>query len=125
MHNLILGKRNAGAQQRILSASALLAEHFEIDPALVTSLKVQEKDPLVRAMKEREAVAALLDEISLKLGLQKPAKEVQAEDATQPAVTPETGEGLPAPVLEGESAGANDEKPKRRRGKKSDGEQEA
>jgi hypothetical protein len=106
MHNLILGKRNAGAMQRILTTSKLLAEKFQIDPALASSLKVQEKDPLVRALKEREAVANLLDAIASEMGLIKPESnedpaEVPASvPGDDPLTTAETGEGLPAPVLD-------------------------
>jgi hypothetical protein len=91
MHNIILGKRNATAQARILSTSAVLASHFGVDPVVVTSLTVQEKDPLVKAMKEREAVADLLDGIALNLALIEPTAEL--------IVTAETGEGLPEPVV--------------------------
>ena len=82
MHTLILGKRNAGAMQRILTTSKLLAEHYKIDPALASALKVQEKDAIVRAMKEREAVADLLDSIALKLKL----ITVEASEVSEPVV---------------------------------------
>ena len=100
MHNLILGKRNAGAMERILTTSKLLAEHFKIDPALASALKVQEKDPIVRAMKEREAVADLLDSIGLELGLIK-GEVAEGSDVPEGA---EVGEGLPEPVIDGASA---------------------
>lgn len=115
MHNLILGKRNAGAMQRILTTSKLLAEHFEIDPALASALKVQEKDPIVRAMKEREGVADLLDAIASEIGLIKPdsnetSVEVPAsvlpltttvvDEGVVEATEGDTGEGLPEPVIE-------------------------
>ena len=97
MHNLILGKRNAGAMERILTTSKLLAEHYKIDPALASALKVQEKDPIVRAMKEREAVADLLDSIALKLKLIK----VEAPEVSEPVVEgAEVGDGLPEPIVE-------------------------
>jgi hypothetical protein len=103
MHNLILGKRNAGAMERILKTSKLLAEHFKIDPALASALKVQEKDPIVRAMKEREAVADLLDVIGSELGLIK--DEVPAVSATVPdGADASRGDGLPEPVVEGAPA---------------------
>ena len=108
MHNLILGKRNSGAQARILSTSALLAAHFDIDPVLVSSLKVQEKDAIVRAMKEREAVSDLLDAVAIKLNLIQPAPDPvpSAENETFAGVVTdetgdgETGDGLPEPVFE-------------------------
>ena len=103
MHSLILGERNANAQQRILVDAGLLAAHFKIDPTLATALKVQEKDPVIRAMKEREAIANLLDGIAVELGLLKPTPAETGEEVPpqgEPAVTAETGEGLPEPVLE-------------------------
>lgn len=95
MHNMILGKRNAGAQARILESSGLIAAHFKIDAALVAGLKVQEKDPIVKAMKEREGVADLLNAIALTLGL-----AASAPATEEVSVTAETGEGLPAPVVD-------------------------
>jgi len=110
MHNLILGKRNAGAMQRILTTSKLLAERYKIDPALASALKVQEKDPIVRAMKEREAVADLLDSIALKLKLIK----VEAPEVSEPVVEgAEVGDGLPEPIVEGAPAKVK----KKKRGK--------
>jgi len=129
MHNLILGKRNAGAMQRILTTSKLLAEYFEIDPALASALKVQENDPIVRAMKEREGVADLLDAIASEIGLIKPDSNetsvevpasvlpltttvvdeafidagkglVEAGEGLVEAGEGDTGEGLPEPVIE-------------------------
>jgi len=122
MHNLILGKRNAGAMQRILTTSKLLAEYFEIDPALASALKVQENDPIVRAMKEREGVADLLDAIASEIGLIKPDSNetsVEVPASVLPVTTTvvdeafldageglvdagegDTGEGLPEPVVE-------------------------
>jgi len=93
MHNLILGKRNAGAMQRILTTSKLLAEHYKIDPALASALKVQEKDPIVRAMKEREAVADLLDSIALELGLIKGEVVEVSEVSDVPEVSDAPADG--------------------------------
>ena len=114
MHNLILGQRNAIAMDRIVSASERLAAYFEIDPALASGLKVQEKDPLIRAMKEREAVADLLEAIQAEvIPTTKWSEPAPLADPEEPApqdgvdlvpegVTVETGEGLPAPVLDDE-----------------------
>ncbi len=102
MHNIILGKRNATAQARILSVATVLAAHFNVGPEKVGALTVQEKDPLVKAMKEREAVADLLDGIALNLGLIAPSVTGDAELTSVDSVTGETGEtgeGLPEPVL--------------------------
>ena len=99
MHTLILGKRNSIAQSRILNSSALLAQHFGIDAVLVSALTVQEKDAVVKAMKEREAVANLLDAIAINVGvLIKPA-DVELE-----SVSAVTAEDLPEPVIEEDAA---------------------
>ena len=94
MHTLILGKRNSIAQSRILNSSALLAQHFGIDAALVSALTVQEKDAVVKAMKEREAVANLLEAIAMNIGVLKPAN-VELE-----SVSAVTADDLPEPVIE-------------------------
>ena len=112
MHNLILGKRNAGAMQRILTTSKLLAEHYKIDPALASALKVQEKDAIVRAMKEREAVADLLDSIALELGLIK-GEVVEVSEVSEVSEGAEVGEGLPEPREAVEGAPAEGKKIKR------------
>jgi hypothetical protein len=111
MHNLILGKRNAGAMQRILTTSKALAEYYKIDPALASALKVQEKDPIVRAMKEREAVADLLDSIGLELGLIK-VEVAEVSDVPDDADA-SRGEGLPEPREAVEGAPADGKKSKK------------
>lgn len=113
MHNMILGKRKSAAQTLIMANALLLAAHFKIDDAQVSALKVQEKDPIVKALKEQEAVALLLETITIKLGLAAPAPVEEVIPAVEDAdggltpvdaegagVTTETGEGLPAPVVE-------------------------
>lgn len=133
MHNAILGKRNLSAQQRILATSKILAAHFMIDPALVSQLKVQEKDPMVRAMKEREAAADLLEAIQMSLGLsasdpdqavsEVTVEAVAGESEVEPveSVTGETGDGLPDPVVEDEPAVVPEKKSGKPAGKKAAG----
>lgn len=99
MHNIILGKRNATAQARIISTAVVLSAHFNVDPEKVSALTVQEKDPLVKAMKEREAVADLMDGIALNLGLISPTVIGEVDLVHADSVTGETGEGLPDPVI--------------------------
>lgn len=81
MHKLILGKRNADAHARILKAVEALSEKYYGIPAdVVAALKVQEKDAEVRAMKEREAVASLLEAVALSLGIDlNPEPEAEPE----------------------------------------------
>lgn len=69
MHKLIIGKRNHSAHTRILKAAQALSDQYEIPADVVAALKVQEKDAEVRAMKEREAVASLLEAVALSLGI--------------------------------------------------------
>lgn len=92
MHKLILGKRNADAHARILKAVEALSEQFEIPDDVAAALKVQEKDAEVRAMKEREAVASLLEAVALSLGIDlnpEPEAELEAvTEVTDPAGNP-------------------------------------
>ena len=91
MHKLILGKRNHSAHTRILKAVHALSEQFEIPADVVAALKVQEKDAEVRAMKEREAVASLLEAVAESLGIDlNPEPEAEVEVVTQ-VTDPEAG----------------------------------
>lgn len=84
MHKLILGKRNHSAHTRILKAAQALSDQYEIPADVVAALKVQEKDAEVRAMKEREAVASLLEAVALSLGIDlAPQPEEVIESASQ------------------------------------------
>jgi hypothetical protein len=130
MHDLILSRRNGEAQQRLLQAAETLARYFELDPALVEALKPNTKDTAVRALKEREAVADLLEALEAGLGFlpapmpESPVTTVtdtinnQVEEAGTPGIPAETTstptepvlpEDLPAPVLD---EPAIDEEPK-------------
>lgn len=51
-------KRDADAQRRLLAAVAVLSERFGLGEQ---SLAVQAKDPLVKAMIQREKLADVLD----------------------------------------------------------------
>lgn len=88
MHNSVLSKRNHASHARMLITAQLLAEHLKIDPLKVEALTPTGKDKDVRLMRQREAVADLLDDIALSLGIDIPvpgqieeAVEVPAEDA--------------------------------------------
>lgn len=108
MHVLILSKRNGQAQTRLLETAGALAEYFELDPALVEALRQNSKDPAVRSLKEREAVADLLQALGLKIGaVQEAAPE---PEATVTAVTDES-EQVPVPFTEGVKTGSEDELP--------------
>jgi len=93
MHKLILGKRNHSAHTRILKAAHALSEKFEIPADAVAALKVQEKDAEVRAMKEREAVASLLEAVATSLGIDL-APEPEAQESAPEAGDAGDGEGV-------------------------------
>lgn len=112
MHTLILSKRNSIAQNRIKADASLLADHFQVDPALVSALAVQEKDVLVKAMKEREAVANLLSAIAVTVGV-KSADALVEETVT--AVTDEAQSEADSEPLNEEG---DDPTPKKTRSKK-------
>lgn len=103
MHNLIIGKRRAIAHLRISLVAAALAGRFGVSEEKVTALRVQEKDPVVKALKEQESIADLLEEVAQKLGI--PATPADtgegfADPVPSDEVVPaDTGEGLPEPVV--------------------------
>jgi hypothetical protein len=88
MHILILSKRNAEAQIRMIAAANRLARYFGLPADLVQALTVQEKDPQVRAMRERESVTALLETLAVQVGATPAAVELP--------VTPVTADEAPA-----------------------------
>ena len=127
MHILILSKRNAEAQNRLVRAAEALAVRLELDPGFLSGLKLAEKDKDVRELKQREGVAALLEELAYMAGaLERPTQESLTEqegadqteavtvvtdageeagdndhpEKTYPAAVP--GDELPPPVLEGD-----------------------
>lgn len=88
MHKLIIGKRNHSAHTRILKAAQALSDQYEIPADVVAALKVQEKDAEVRAMKEREAVASLLEAVALSLGIDLNPEPEAVTEVTDPAGDP-------------------------------------
>ena len=73
MHNSVLSRRNHASHARMLITAQLVAEHLKIDPLKVEALTPKGKDKDVRLMRQREAVADLLDDIALSLGIAVPA----------------------------------------------------
>jgi hypothetical protein len=109
MHVLILSKRNGEAQTRLLESAAALAEYFELDPALVEGLKQTSKDTAVRALKEREAVAGLLEALGIKVGA---IREAAPAEETVTAVTePDPNQDLATPGVPFAEGAALDELP--------------
>ena len=120
MHNSVLSKRNHASHTRMLITAQLLAEHLKIDPAKVAALTPKHKDKDVRLMHQRNAVADLLDDIAISLGIDIPvpgqielAKEAPVEDASgEPAGNqepdgdqagePASNAELPPPVVDEE-----------------------
>ncbi len=106
MHILHLSKRNGRAQERLLAAAKALAHAAEIDPALVDALSPKTKDPAVRAMMEREAVADLLEKIAITAGVMDPrdllptAEELTQDVTTVTPVEEPAPEETPAPTAE-------------------------
>lgn len=92
MHILILSKLNAQAQERLLSAADTLARYFGLPSDLVQALTVHEKDHQVRALREREATAALLEKLAIQVGA--------VSEAVDVPVTPVTVEETSAPALD-------------------------
>ncbi len=105
MHNIIIGKRRAVAQTKIALVAAALAGRFGVSEDKVTALRVQEKDPVVKTLKEQEAIADLLEDVAQKLGILPAAPADTGEGfadpipSDEPAAPADTGEGLPEPVI--------------------------
>lgn len=116
MHILNLSRRNGRAQERILAAANALARFADLDPALIEALSPHVKDSAVQAMREREAVADLLEALAIQTGIPLIDPNAPAPDAvtvvTDPTPEPvslpepsesaqaESGDTLPPPVLE-------------------------
>lgn len=107
MHIVQMARRNAEAQERILKAACELAEKNNLPDELVEALRVQGNDPPVKALKEREAVANLLEALAghpaetpaEDLRPAEPADELPAEtpvDDDHPAETPAEDAQAPA-----------------------------
>jgi hypothetical protein len=64
MHTGALAARNERAQKRMMAAAGSLAVLAGLDQRLVDALIVSDKDRDVRAMKQREAVADLLEALT-------------------------------------------------------------
>jgi hypothetical protein len=132
MHILVLSKRNAQAQKRLLRAAEALAVRLELDPGLVQALKPTDKDRDVRALKEREGAAALVETLAILAGaMEPPIEETPAEESAVTVVTETEGEDplsgvdpvdvsdvysgardeLPPPVLEGPESDGFDNRP--------------
>jgi ATP phosphoribosyltransferase regulatory subunit HisZ len=94
MHPRILAERSARAEARIVDAATTIAAELGLT-GLTLSLA---KDPAVRSLQEREAVATLLEEIAGAIAHPAEAPVSEEEPAEQPEEEPT--EELPDPVLE-------------------------
>lgn len=102
MHNSVLSKRNHASHARMLITAQLLAEHLKIDPLKVEALTPKGKDKDVRLMRQREAVADLLDDIALSLGIAVPAPGAVEVPVGEPAGESASSAELPPPVVDDE-----------------------
>lgn len=117
MHILMLSKRNADAQTRLLRSAETIARLAHLDPALVEALKKTDKDPAINELIQREAVADLLEALLASTGAtDEPEQEPHPIDEQVTVVTDESeskpdsdslpgpvaiGDELPPPVIEG------------------------
>ncbi len=67
MDQTILAQRNAIAQQRIVATAKSIAGKLDIDEKVTALESASNRDPQIRTMLQREAVADLLDVINLQL----------------------------------------------------------
>lgn len=78
----IRAAKDQRAQERIIAGALLIAERFGIDPALAEAVrKAQGRDVAVVAMKQREAIADLIDAIVV-LTEPTPAAAEDGDDAS-------------------------------------------
>ena len=97
MHPSAYGKRNGLAQQRLLLAGLMLTEALKLDPGLVEGLNVQGRDATIKALREREALADLLEAAVGQIKIQrkgaKNAKEELAPKKGQEKAAAKADEG--------------------------------
>lgn len=118
MHNSILVKRNHAAHSRTLAVASALATTLKIDPAKVSALTPQAKDKDVRLMMQREAIANLLDDIALALGVDvspsgeaEPAAEAEQTIAVGDDQSPAAGDAAPVGDDQPPAGGDDDQVP--------------
>jgi hypothetical protein len=89
MHPRVLIERGANAQARILSAAKIIAQQYH----LAALDAATDRDPQVAALKQREAIADLLEALQIKL-TEKPVEQIapipnaNVNDASQDESTP-------------------------------------
>jgi uncharacterized protein (DUF2336 family) len=89
MHPRVLAERNAKVQIRLQEAVEKLAKRFGLSPDLVASLTVFARDPEVRVLMEREAMADVLEGV-LKAAWKKPkGKSKKEPDAPEAEKAPD------------------------------------
>lgn len=64
MHPRIMAERNATAHNRLMAAAQALGERYGIDDAVNELLSVRSKDKAIKALKEREALVAVLEALA-------------------------------------------------------------
>jgi len=80
MNTTIKAQRDMAAQQRLVAAAKALAERFEqITPQVQALEEVSAKDPAMRALFEREALAGVLE--ALVASTEPKAKELKGKKA--------------------------------------------
>jgi hypothetical protein len=81
MHYLILANRTDAAHARIVEAAKQLAERFDI-PDAPNIAGIVQRDPAIKAMLEKEAIADLLESVVKYGEAEAEAKPEEAEDTT-------------------------------------------
>lgn len=64
MHPRILAERNATAHNRLVKAAELLGERYGINDEVDVLISVRSKDKDIKALKEREALVAVLEALA-------------------------------------------------------------
>lgn len=79
--------RDMNANTRLVAATETLAKRFELSAGFVEEVQTQSGDPQIRAMKQREAVANLLEALVEKTDDAVEWPEGPASDALEEALT--------------------------------------
>jgi hypothetical protein len=82
MHKLYAGIQAELAHDRIIAAAKNLSDRFSVPAEIVDGLTIQERDQMVKPIREAEAVANLLEAIL-------DAPEVPVTEVPAPVIEPE------------------------------------
>ena len=84
MRRDLMYAREFTANERLVAAAELLADHFDIEDLTIRDVPSYAREPRLKALFRNEQVATLLDRICEELGLTKPESEEEDETPDDP-----------------------------------------